>query len=224
MQGLPCSTPTSEAHCQAASCTLYVALPLQVSAARPSSGSHSCSGSSEQSAWQCGSAEIIYKPVCCLYLYTCVLLLQQLLTRLLSYHVIPEPLLSTNLTSGQNLTTLLGENVTVSLEGSNVTFISNVSEVEGAVIVPDIRAGQSVVHVIDAVLIPGEMTVSSGEGEGSNATTPAANSTAAGALPGAGARRLLQTNAISNTTATTGQYPTLLDAAVAANSTGVRAS
>jgi uncharacterized surface protein with fasciclin (FAS1) repeats len=88
------------------------------------------------------------------------------LTAVLSFHVIPSgAFLSTDLTDGMNVSTALeGGNLTVSIVGANVTFTSvgglrplalSADEFSNAtVIVPDILAGASVIHVIDTILEP----------------------------------------------------------------------
>lgn len=76
-----------------------------------------------------------------------------LLTQILSYHVIPSAAVTSDqLEDGQMLPTLLGPSLTVGMEDDNVTIMgaSNMANVIAA----DIVAGQSIVHVIDAVLVP----------------------------------------------------------------------
>jgi transforming growth factor-beta-induced protein len=72
-----------------------------------------------------------------------------LLTQVLSYHIIPSVIRSADIPNGATaVTTLEGSNVTVVKTGNRVT-------VNGArVIRADVAAGLSVVHVIDAVLVP----------------------------------------------------------------------
>ena len=70
------------------------------------------------------------------------------LTDILKYHVVGSKALSTDLSNNQVISTLLGQNVTVSINSEGV-FI-NGSKVIGK----DIVAGNGVVHVIDAVLLP----------------------------------------------------------------------
>lgn len=68
------------------------------------------------------------------------------LTEILTYHVVSGKVLSTDLASGE-VTTVQGEDVTVVVD-DGVT-------VEGAnVVVADVEAGNGVVHVIDAVIVP----------------------------------------------------------------------
>lgn len=70
------------------------------------------------------------------------------LTSILLYHVLSGTVLSTDLSDGQVATTLLGEDITVTIDGSNV-FIN-----DAQVIIADLVADNGVVHVIDAILSP----------------------------------------------------------------------
>jgi len=70
------------------------------------------------------------------------------LAQILLYHVVSGQALSTDLSDGQTITTLLGENITVTI-GMNGVMINNAT-----VVVADILADNGVVHVIDAVLLP----------------------------------------------------------------------
>ncbi|WIA36151.1 hypothetical protein OEZ86_007497 [Tetradesmus obliquus] len=77
------------------------------------------------------------------------------LVKVLSYHVIPSAaVLSSQLTDGQQLTTALSgaAPLTVSLQGGMVNIQGAGST--AMVTVPDIKAGKSVVHVVDDVLLP----------------------------------------------------------------------
>ena len=67
---------------------------------------------------------------------------------ILQYHVVAGAALSTDLTDGQEIATLLGPNVTVTINENGV-FIN-----DAMVTVADIEADNGVVHVIDAVLLP----------------------------------------------------------------------
>ncbi|MBI1268668.1 MAG: hypothetical protein GC193_14700, partial [Cryomorphaceae bacterium] len=70
------------------------------------------------------------------------------LANILLYHVVGAAALSTDLSDGQMLATLLGPDVTVSITGGTVM-------INGAtVIIADLTADNGVVHVIDAVLLP----------------------------------------------------------------------
>merc|ERR1712176_1668049 len=74
-----------------------------------------------------------------------------LLQQVLLYHVVPAVAFSTDLTDGQVLPTLDGENtLTVDIEDAGI-FIDAIGST-AEVIFADVDAGNSVVHVIDAVL------------------------------------------------------------------------
>ncbi|MDD2279014.1 MAG: fasciclin domain-containing protein [Bacteroidales bacterium] len=70
------------------------------------------------------------------------------LTDILKYHVVAANAMSSSLSDGQEITTLLGKNVTVTINNNGV-FIN-----DAKVTVADIKADNGIVHVIDAVLIP----------------------------------------------------------------------
>ncbi len=70
------------------------------------------------------------------------------LADILLYHVIGAQVLSTDLADGATATTLLGEDVTVTINDDGI-FIN-----DAQVIVADITTDNGVVHVIDAVLLP----------------------------------------------------------------------
>jgi uncharacterized surface protein with fasciclin (FAS1) repeats len=69
------------------------------------------------------------------------------LTAILTYHVVPGKVMSTDLSEGLKAATVQGGEVTITLEGG--------PKVDGAVIsAPDIAASNGVIHVIDAVIMP----------------------------------------------------------------------
>ena len=76
------------------------------------------------------------------------------LTDILKHHVVSASVMSGSLTNNQIVTTLLGTDVTVTINANGV-FIDNAQ-----VIVADIVADNGVVHVIDAVLLPTTTSVS----------------------------------------------------------------
>lgn len=69
------------------------------------------------------------------------------LTAILTYHVVPGQVLSTDLSDGMTAATVNGQSVTITL-GDGVM-------VDGAnVVAADIQASNGVIHVIDAVIMP----------------------------------------------------------------------
>jgi len=74
------------------------------------------------------------------------------LTSVLTYHVVPVKALSTDLTDGQVLNTLSGDNTLTIVLGDEISVVSTGST--ATVVNADITAGAGVVHVIDAVLLP----------------------------------------------------------------------
>lgn len=69
------------------------------------------------------------------------------LTAILTYHVVPGQVMSTDLSEGQTATTLNGADITITL--------ANGAMVNGASIVAaDVAASNGVIHVIDAVILP----------------------------------------------------------------------
>lgn len=71
-----------------------------------------------------------------------------LLTQLLLYHVVNGEARSTDLSDGQSIRTVLGQDIVVTINNDGV-FINNAK-----VSIADITADNGVVHVLDAVLIP----------------------------------------------------------------------
>jgi hypothetical protein len=125
--------------------------------------------------------------------------------QVLSCHVIPSAaVLSSQLSDGQTVTTALADSapLTVSLTNGSVTFVGPANN--ATVKVADIRAGASVIHVIDDVLLPqadeSAPDVTAAQGAPAPAPAPAA--------PAAPARS-------SAAAAATGALTVLLGAAVA---------
>jgi hypothetical protein len=88
-----------------------------------------------------------------LLLLACIVNL--LFVQVLSYHVIPSAaVLSSQLSDGMNVTTALAgaAPLRVRIANGNVTFVGPANN--ATVIGADIRAGSSVIHVIDDVLLP----------------------------------------------------------------------
>jgi uncharacterized surface protein with fasciclin (FAS1) repeats len=70
------------------------------------------------------------------------------LADILLYHVLPAEVFSMDLSDGQMATTLLGQDVTVSISGDTVRIN------DAIVVMADVNSDNGVVHVIDAVLLP----------------------------------------------------------------------
>jgi uncharacterized surface protein with fasciclin (FAS1) repeats len=71
------------------------------------------------------------------------------LVAILTYHVVPGKVMSTDLTEGMMAATVNGAEVTITLEGG--------AKVNGAVIsAADVAASNGVIHVIDSVILPPE--------------------------------------------------------------------
>ena len=69
------------------------------------------------------------------------------LVAILTYHVVPGKVMSTDLVEGMKAATVNGAEVTITLDGG--------PKVNGAVIsMPDVAASNGVIHVIDTVLMP----------------------------------------------------------------------
>ena len=79
---------------------------------------------------------------------------KELLATILTYHVVAGAAVkSTDLSNGQEVTTVQGEKLTISLTGGNV-FVQDVTEADAKVVIADVEASNGVVHVVDKVLIP----------------------------------------------------------------------
>jgi len=72
---------------------------------------------------------------------------------LLTYHVIPGRLLAQDLKDGQELTTVNGRKLKISVKEGKV-MISNGKDAPVAVQVPDVVSSNGVTHVIDGVVLP----------------------------------------------------------------------
>jgi len=77
-----------------------------------------------------------------------------LLTTVLGFHVVPgEELDSAALAGETSVTTLTGEELSISVEGDTVTVGD-----QAEVVVPDITTANATVHLIDAVMVPPSAT------------------------------------------------------------------
>lgn len=72
------------------------------------------------------------------------------LTQILTYHVVPGKVMSGDLSDGMEAETVAGMPVTITTEGG--AMVNDASIVQA-----DIEASNGVIHVIDTVLIPGDM-------------------------------------------------------------------
>jgi uncharacterized surface protein with fasciclin (FAS1) repeats len=73
---------------------------------------------------------------------------QDQLAEVLTYHVVPDEVLAADLTDGQQVETVQGEQLEITIDGETVG-------VNGATVVQaDVPASNGVVHVIDEVLLP----------------------------------------------------------------------
>ncbi|WP_424303586.1 fasciclin domain-containing protein, partial [Eudoraea sp.] len=78
---------------------------------------------------------------------------KELLAAILTYHVFAGGALpSSELSEGQTITTLQGEELVVNLE--NGVFIKDATEADARVVIPNIEVSNGIVHVVDKVLIP----------------------------------------------------------------------
>ncbi|OGX84728.1 fasciclin domain-containing protein [Hymenobacter glacialis] len=75
------------------------------------------------------------------------------LTKVLTYHVVPGRLTAANLTAGQVLTTVQGEQLTVMKNGNGV-MIRDAKGGMATVTIADVISSNGVTHVIDTVLMP----------------------------------------------------------------------
>ena len=69
------------------------------------------------------------------------------LTSILSYHVVPGKVMSTDLENGMEAETVEGSSVTINLDNGVMVNEATVTQ-------PDIEASNGVIHVIDTVLMP----------------------------------------------------------------------
>ncbi|MFK8010084.1 MAG: fasciclin domain-containing protein, partial [Saprospiraceae bacterium] len=76
------------------------------------------------------------------------------LTKALLYHVLGAEVVSSSLTDGQTATTVFGQDITVTINAMMEVFIN-----AAQVTTPDLDATNGVVHVINEVLLPPNVTV-----------------------------------------------------------------
>jgi len=70
------------------------------------------------------------------------------LTQILTYHVVPGKVMSTDITDGMTATTVQGEDITFTIKDGSV-YVN-----DAMVVTADIETSNGVIHVINAVLIP----------------------------------------------------------------------
>ncbi len=90
------------------------------------------------------------------------------LREILSYHVVPGNRVFANDLNGGELSTVLGETITVATNGGTVTLAN------GTVVNSDVQASNGVIHGVDSVLLPGANTMNAtvkAKGKPVNATT-----------------------------------------------------
>ncbi|GGI23714.1 MULTISPECIES: fasciclin domain-containing protein [Bradyrhizobium] len=75
------------------------------------------------------------------------------LTKILTYHVVPGKLEAEDLTDGQRLTTVEGEQLTVRKAGSR-TMIVDAKGGTSTITIPDVNQSNGVIHVVNTVLMP----------------------------------------------------------------------
>lgn len=69
------------------------------------------------------------------------------LTQILTYHVVPGKVMSSDLRDGMTATTVMGKDITVSMDGG--------VKINGAAVTTaDIETSNGIIHVIDAVILP----------------------------------------------------------------------
>ena len=69
------------------------------------------------------------------------------LVAVLTYHVVPGKVMSTDLSNGMKATTVQGGEITIMTEGG-------VKVNEASVVTPDVAASNGVIHIIDTVILP----------------------------------------------------------------------
>jgi uncharacterized surface protein with fasciclin (FAS1) repeats len=73
---------------------------------------------------------------------------RDLLIQILTYHVVPGKVMSTDLSDGMTAATVEGSDITVSINGYGVSIN------DASVVQADVEATNGVVHVIDSVILP----------------------------------------------------------------------
>ena len=76
-----------------------------------------------------------------------------MLTKILTYHVVPGKLEASDLTDGKKLKTVEGEELTVKRAGDKVTIV-DAKGGSSTVTIPNVDQSNGVIHVVDTVLMP----------------------------------------------------------------------
>lgn len=76
-----------------------------------------------------------------------------MLTKILTYHVVPGKMTAAMLTDGKTLTTVEGETLTVRRKGKMV-HLRDAKGGESMVTIADVNQSNGVIHVVDTVLMP----------------------------------------------------------------------
>ena len=135
------------------------------------------------------------------------------LTKVLTYHVIPGGIKSTDLADGMSATTVEGEDVTISIKDGTVMVN------DATVTTADIEASNGVIHVIDTVIMPPSMAAPAADVAATETTTEttevAASDTTTETAPAADAA---EGGMDIVDTAVAGEFNTLVTAVQAAGS------
>ena len=75
------------------------------------------------------------------------------LTEILKYHAVPGEVMAADLVEGQALMTLQGSELTVKVNGGQVTLVDAAGN-SANVITRDVAASNGVIHIIDAAAVP----------------------------------------------------------------------
>lgn len=87
------------------------------------------------------------------------------LTKILTYHVVPQQVMSGDLSGEMTVNSVQGQPLTVNASGGTVT-VTGQQGTTATVVSADNEAGNGVIHVIDAVLMPAEGDMMDDEMEG----------------------------------------------------------
>ncbi len=86
---------------------------------------------------------------------------KEILAKILSYHVTTGSVMSSEITDGMEINTLIQEPIAVSIYGQGTVVLNG----EATVTTPDVETSNGVIHVIDKVLMPPSMAPNSPPGE-----------------------------------------------------------